>query len=282
MQTALLTGQTGFVGKNVRDMLAENFDLLAPGRSELDLRNAESVEQYFDSHHVDVVFHCANPNPVKNTLDSNEHFMEDCMRIFLNLYRCRHKYGKMIYLGSGAEYNKTMEIQNISEEDAFRSPPPDPYGLSKYAMNMMADQSDNVINLCLFACYGPWDHASKFITHCIRCCLRNEPITIRQDCRFDYIHVSDLGRMMVWLGQNEPKHHMYNVSGCQHVLLSEIAEEVRRQMGMEEPVRILNPGFNREYTANGARFWNESKMTPPVSLRDGIAQQIKWEREHLQ
>ena len=208
--------------------------------------------------------------------------MEDCMRIFLNLYRCRHKYGKMIYLGSGAEYNKTMEIQNISEEDAFRSPPPDPYGLSKYAMNMMADQSDNVINLCLFACYGPWDHASKFITHCIRCCLRNEPITIRQDCRFDYIHVSDLGRMMVWLGQNEPKHHMYNVSGCQHVLLSEIAEEVRRQMGMEEPVRILNPGFNREYTANGARFWNESKLTPPVSLRDGIAQQIKWEREHLQ
>lgn len=282
MKTALLTGKTGFVGKNVRELLEENFELLAPGRSELDLRNAESVEQYFDNHQVDVVFHCANPNPVKNTLDTNEHFMEDSVRIFLNLYRCRHKYGKMIYLGSGAEYNKTMEIQNISEEAAFRSPPKDPYGLAKYAMNMMAAQSDNVINLCLFACYGPWDHASKFITHCIRCCLRNEPITIRQDCRFDYIHVSDLGRMMVWLGNNEPKHHMYNVSGCQHVLLSEIAEEVRSQMSMEEPVRVLTPGLNREYTANGERFWKESKLTPPMSLRDGIAQQIKWESEHLQ
>lgn len=282
MKTALLTGQTGFVGKNVRDILNESFHLLAPGRSELDLRDAVSVENYFDTHQVDVVFHCANPNPVKNQLDTNEHFMEDCMRIFLNLYRCRHKYGKMIYLGSGAEYDKSMEVVNIREEDCFRSPPKDPYGLSKYAMNMMADQSDNVYNLCLFACFGPWDHASKFITHCIRCCLRGEEITIRQDCRFDYIHVYDLGKMMVWLGENQPKHHMYNVSGCQHMLLSEIAEEVRRQMGAPHPVRVLNPGLNREYTANGERFWKESGLGSPISMKDGIAMQIKWESEHAQ
>lgn len=282
MKTALLTGQTGFVGKNVRDILSESFHLLAPVRSELDLRDAASVENYFDTHQVDVVFHCANPNPVKNQLDTNEHFMEDCMRIFLNLYRCRHKYGKMIYLGSGAEYDKSMEVVNIREEDCFRSPPKDPYGLSKYAMNMMAEQSDNVYNLCLFACFGPWDHASKFITHCIRCCLRGEEITIRQDCRFDYIHVYDLGKMMVWLGENQPKHHMYNVSGCQHMLLSEIAEEVRKQMGVSLPVRVLNPGLNREYTANGERFWSESGLGSPISMEEGIAMQIKWESEHEQ
>lgn len=282
MKTALLTGKTGFVGRNVKDLLAENFDLLSPGRSELDLRDAQSVQSFFETHKVDVVFHCANPNPVKNTLDTNEHFMEDCMRIFLNLYRCRHLYGKMVYLGSGAEYDKSMEIANIREEVCFRSPPKDAYGLAKYAMNMMADRSDNVYNLCLFACFGPWDHASKFITHCIRCCLRDEPVTIRQDCRFDYIHVYDLGRMMVWLGNHDAKHHMYNVSGNEHVLLSEIAAEVCRQMGARHPVQVLNPGLNREYTADGSRFWEESGLPLPMCLKDGIAMQIKWESENVQ
>lgn len=282
MKTVLLTGKTGFVGRNVLPILQARFQVLAPGREELDLRSAESVEQYLRAHKVDVVYHCANPNPVKNELDTSEHFMEDCMRVFLNLYRCRHLYGKMVYLGSGAEYSKTMEISNVKEEDAFRAPPMDPYGLSKYAMNMMAAQSDNVYNLCLFACFGPWDHESKFITHCIRCCLRDEPITIRQDCRFDYIHVFDLGRMMVWMGEHEPKHHMYNVSGNQHVLLSDIAAEVCRQMGSKHPVQVLNPGLNREYTADGYRFWKESAMTPPMALSEGIAMQIKWEKEHME
>jgi len=280
MKTALLTGQSGFVGRNVKKLLSEHFHLLAPARDELDLRSETSVETYLKEHPVDVVFHCANPNPVKNTLDTQEHFMEDCMRIFLNLYRCRELYGKMIYLGSGAEYGKTREICAVKEEECFRCPPQDPYGLSKYAMNMMAAQSENVYNLCLFACYGAGDHESKFITHCIRCCMRGEPITIRQDCRFDYIHVSDVGRMMVWLGNNEPKHHMYNVSGCEYAYLSEIAQEVSRQMGSTTPVQILNPGYNREYTANGERFWTESGIARPMSLCEGISLQIKWEKEN--
>lgn len=281
MKTALLTGKTGFVGHNVLPILEQDFQVLSPRRSELDLRDIESVREYFRTHSVDVVFHCANPNPVKNSADSPERMTDDSLRLFLNLYACRDLYEKMIYLGSGAEYNKQLEICNIQEAECFRSPPPDSYGLAKYTMNLLASQSANIYNLCLFACYGPGDHASKFITHCIRRCLALQPITIRQDCRFDYIQVTDLGRMMVWMGQHEPQHHMYNVSGCQHVLLSEIAEEVRRQLDLDVPIQVLSEGLNREYTANGKRFWKESNIRPPMPLREGIALQIKWEKEHF-
>ena len=75
MKTVLLTGKTGFVGRNVLPILQQHFHVLAPDRSELDLRSAESVEAYLDSHKIDVVFHSANPNPVKNALDTSEHFM---------------------------------------------------------------------------------------------------------------------------------------------------------------------------------------------------------------
>lgn len=278
----LLTGRTGFVGKNTAPILEEQFEVLAPQRGELDLRDLRAVRSYFSGRGVDVVYHCANPNPVKNKLDADRDMLEDSLRMFLNLYACRDLYGKLIYLGSGAEYDKRMDISCVREEECFRSPPGDAYGLAKYTMNLLAGQSRNVYNLCLFACYGPWDHASKFITHCIRCQMRGEPVTIRQDCKFDYIHVSDLGRMMVWLGQNEARHQMYNVSGCEHALLSEIAEEVCRQMGAVRPVQILTPGRNREYTADGRRFWDESGLAPPMPLRDGIARQIIWEKEHAE
>lgn len=278
----LLTGRTGFIGKNIAPMLEEQFEVLAPQRGELNLLKPEGVRSYFIDHDVDVVYHCANPNPVKNELDAHKDMLENSLKMFLNLYDCRGLYGKMIYLGSGAEYDKSMDISCVREVDCFRSPPKDAYGLAKYIMNLLARQSENIYDLCLFACYGPWDHDSKFITHCIRCRMRGEPITIRQNCKFDYIHVSDLGRMMVWLGQNEAKHQMYNVSGCEHMLLTEIAEEVCRQMGTVHPVQILTPGLNREYTADGSRFWNESGLALPISLRDGIAQQIIWEKEHAE
>lgn len=283
MKNALLTGGTGFVGRNVLPILQEKFQVLAPSRSEIDWRNGEEVRAYLRRHPVDIVYHCANPNPVKNPAsDVKAGMVEDSLRIFLNLYHCQDIYGKMVYLGSGAEYNKKLEISNVREEESFRSIPQDAYGFAKYINCMLAERSDNIYNLCVFACYGPGDHESKFITHCIRCCLRGEAITIRQDCRFDYIHVSDLGRIMVWMGENQPQHHKYNVSGCQHVFLTEIAQEVNRQMGSVLPIRILGPGFNREYTADGSRFWAESGLRPPMALREGIELQIKWEKEHFQ
>ena len=279
MKTALLTGSTGFIGQNVLEILQSNYLVLTPKRAELDLRSTESVCKYFDTHKIDVVFHCANPNPVKNSADTSDHMLDDSLRIFLNLHMNQEKYEKMIYLGSGAEYNKQLEICNVCEDECFRSPPMDSYGLAKYTMNLLASQSKNIYNLCVFACYGPGDHASKFITHCIRCCLSGQPVTIRQDCKFDYIQVSDLGRMMSWMGLNPLKHHMYNASGCQHTLLSDIAKEVCRQLCVETPIQILATGLNHEYTANAERFWSESELPLPMSLQKGIELQIQWERE---
>lgn len=281
MKTVLLTGKSGFIGQNVCPVLKKRFNVLTPTRSELDLRDFESVTSFFRSHNIDIVYHCANPNYTRNSGDKAENMAVDSIRLFLNLYAFREKYDKMIYLGSGAEYNKALEISNAAEWECFRSPPDDDYGFAKYTINRIADKSENIYNLCVFGCYGAGDDETKFITHCIRCVLRNEPITIRQDCKFDYIHVSDLARIMAWAGESTPKHKMYNISGRNHAFLSEIADMVRSAMGSKLPIKILSSGLNREYTCNGERLWQESRLSPPMSLEDGIALQIKWEKEHF-
>ena len=82
---------------------------------------------------------------------------------------------------------------------------------------------------------------------------------------------------MAWFVDHEPEHKMYNITSGTRVRLSEIAAEVCRQMGNTQPVEILAPGMNREYTGDNSRFTRESGVVPSVSLEQGIAMQIECE-----
>jgi len=280
MKKVLFTGGTGFIGKNVLPVLNEKYTVYSPARSELPLVDAQAVYEYIQKGNFDVVVHSANPNPVKNTADDQSRIFEDSMKIFMNLYRVREYYGKMIYLGSGAEFDKRRDLSGVLETGIGDSIPADVYGFAKYIMNELARASSNVYNMRLFACYGPYDHESKFITHAIRCCIRGEDVTIRQNCYFDYLHVYDFGKILSWFIDNDPAYKDYNIcSGARYTLL-DIAQEVCAQMGNTRPVRILSEGFNKEYTASNKRLLDEIGSFGFISLEKGIEMQIKWEKEH--
>ncbi len=282
MKKILFTGGTGLVGRNVLPILRKDHEVAAPARQDLNLKDTKEVEDYIKEGKFDVIIHSANPNPVKNSrFDSESMMLEDSLRIFMNLYRNRKYCEKLLYLGSGAECDKTEEIRGISENLEDRAIPKDIYGFGKYIMNELALSSTNVYNLRLFACYGPFDHESKFITHCIRCCLRGEEITIRQNCMFDYIHVYDLAKVMLYAIENDLEEHVYNVGSGQRYSLFEIAEKVRAQMSCTKPIVILKDGWNKEYTPDVSRLEAEAGLTEQfLSLDDGIALQIMHERKY--
>ena len=148
----LVTGRTGFIGRNLLPFLSERHEVAAPTRQELDLKDAAAVADYISRGGFDVVFHGANPNPVKNAADDLDRMFEDSLQIFMNLYQARHACGKLLYLGSGAEYDKRFDLDRVQESDMGRHLPADAYGLSKFIMNEMATGTDNVYNLRLFAC----------------------------------------------------------------------------------------------------------------------------------
>lgn len=279
MKRVLLTGATGFIGRNIKPVLEKEYDVFAPTRSELDLRNAEEVLNYLKKGNFDAVIQSANPNPVKNmAADKQSDMFQDSMSIFMNFYRARSHCGKVLYLGSGAEFDKRRDIRLIKEEQFGESIPVDVYGFSKYIMNELAVKSDNVYNLRIFACYGPTDHESKFITHAINCCKQNEPVTIRQDCYFDYMHVSDLAKIICWFIDNKPMKNDYNISTGRRERLSDIAKIVCEKMGNTQPVRILAEGLNKEYTADNSRLLSEMGDFKFLSLDKGIDLQIESQK----
>lgn len=282
MKKILMTGGTGFVGQNVLSILQKQnaYLIYAPKREELNLKNEQTVVEYLTDNHFDVILHFANPTPGKNPLDSFDTLMEDGLRIFMNFYNHQDLYGKMIYTGSGAEYDKTKDMDLVTETECYRSVPGDAYGLSKMLMNQMAEKSDKVYNFRIFGCYGPNDHESKFITHCIRSVILDLPITIRKDCYFDYIHVYDFARFIMWGIENNMSYHSYNITSGTPILLSELAKKIILSMDSKLDIQLLSQERNRNYTANNSRILNESKLKLDYPIEKGILEQIKWEKEN--
>lgn len=279
MKRVLLTGGSGFIGRNIKHYLGLKCELFTPGRQELNLLDEKVVRDYLKKYQIDIVVHAANPNPVKNQLDKMENMFEDSIRVFMNLYQSQDCYERMYTLGSGAEYDKSQDIVFIKEEEEGRSIPKDSYGLAKYTVNKLIEQSEKQCNLRIFACYGPTDHESKFITHAIRCCMNNQDITIRQNCYFDYMQVSDLAKILEFFIYNVPIHHAYNIcTGTRHTL-EEIAQIVRKQMQTKNNIVLLNQAWNKEYTGNNKRLLNEIGGYQFMSLEEGIRIQIESERK---
>ncbi|MBQ9234751.1 MAG: NAD(P)-dependent oxidoreductase, partial [Lachnospiraceae bacterium] len=225
--------------------------------------------------------HSANPNPVKNHIcDKEETMFQESLRMFYNFYNNRRLYGKMIYFGSGAEYDKSADIIDATEDDINKRIPNDDYGLAKLYMNELARNSENVYNFRLFGCYGPYDYKTKFLTHVINCCLYKDEITINQDCLFDYIRVSDVAGILCYAIDNELKYKDYNICSGKKILLSEIAERIKKKMKDDIPVRIIKDGLNKEYTGNNSRITEETGYTF-MDIDTGIDLQIEHERSKI-
>lgn len=279
MMRVLLTGGTGFIGRNILPILRECAEVDAPHRDELNTASEESVRKYFASRTYDVVIHAANSNPFRNPgCDSRENMLDASLRGFMNLRNQSGRYGRMLYFGSGAEYDKRFDIVAVKEEQIGASIPVDVYGFAKYIMNELARGSDNIFNLRVFGCYGPTDSRTKFIRDAIDCCFENRAITIRQNCLFDYTYVDDIGRLVCRMMSMDLRYHDYNLCSGRRISLLEIAEIVNRQMRNDRKPEIASPGWNKEYTADNGRLLAELGNFEFTSIEEGITRQIAWQK----
>lgn len=284
MKRILLTGGAGFVGRNILSGLRKrpDYEVYAPTRYQLNTKNTLDVEQLLQSGKFDIVILADIPTPKHNSQQLEDDIYGSCMLSFMNFYRMRGLVEKIIYFGSGAEFDKRRDIRLVSEEMWEYCQPADPYGLAKRQMNKLARSSDNIYNLRLFGCYGPSDAKRKFIAHCIECCIQKVPITIRQDCVFDYLYVEDLIPIIFYILESSPCFHDYNTcSGFPQSLL-QIAEIVKRKMGRSDEILILSDEQGKEYTGSNSRLKREFPSHNFTSLENGIQLQINYELEHAE
>lgn len=270
----LLTGGGGFIGQNIFPILNKDHDVLAPSRNEFDVENQHNVDTYLADVQPDCLVHCAIADPSK-PVHAGKSVLQTMLLSFMNLLR--YPFKRIIYIGSGAEYDKSSDISYVREEDDGIRVPTDEYGLARYIMSRLTEKAAHIYNLRVFGCYGPHEPLRRFIHHAIDCCIKNEPISIRKDCRFSYVFVEDLGRIISQIStEKEPPSHIYNVTDGKVYPLSELARQVQNLMGKNGPITLLSPGWANEYTASNERFVTDFPDFVFTPISEGIAREISW------
>lgn len=280
MKKILITGSSGFIGKNLTTyMETVGYIVSAPNHEELDLMDGEKLGQYLKNKKFDVVIHAANTNMLYAT---EYEVLNTNLRMFYNLEKYQKEYGKLFYFGSGAEYDRRSMPSKVREDQFGMSIPSDSYGFTKYLMHKTALQGNNIYNLCIFGVYGKYEQwERRFISNNIVRCLKGLPMTLSKNAYFDYLYIDDLCRIVEWLIENKLESKCYNICTSQPVALLSLAHMINKVLGVKNEILIKEEGWQPEYSGNNERLISEMGSFEFASKEQTIKELWNYYAEHI-
>ncbi len=277
----LITGASGFIGRNIFEQLKDKYKIYAPLSSELNLLEDDKVLEYLKVNHFDLVIHAATWNATRNSKKDLGEVLNNNLRMFFNLARNGNFYGKMIHYGTGAEYGRGHWIAKMKEEYFDAYVPQDDYGFSKYIISKYAQRSRNIYNLRLFGVFGKYeDWEIRFISNACCKAVHGLPITIKQNLLFDYMHIDDLVKITEWFIRHSPGEKVFNVcTGKTHSLLT-LAKKILAVSGKTLDIRVSKKGLGKECSGDNSKLLKETGNYQFRDLNNSIKELYLWYLYH--
>ena len=267
----LITGTNGFIGRNLKEHFQDKHGLDCPKRADMDLLDPEAVYAYAEKGRFDVVIHCA-----VNILSA-----EQTLKMYYNLERCSGLFGRMLCVGSAAEYDMRHYVPRMAEGYFGRHIPTDIYGFSKYVIAKdIESRHRNIYNLRVFGIYGRYeDHKRRFISNNICRALCGMSLSINKNMYFDYLYVDDFARILELFLRKNAANKTYNICTGQQVDLLTLAEMIRTVHGQGTAVVVKEDGMKPEYSGDNGLFLREFggfDFTPPGKAIEAL---YRWYKD---
>ena len=168
--------------------------------------------------------------------------------------------------------------------------PSSPYAASKAAADLLVLAArhtygqDVVITRCSNN-YGPYQFPEKLIPLVLSNALEDRPLPVYGDGRQvrDWIHTDDHSRAVLAVLEGGRPGAVYNIGARSERQNIDVVREVLRQTSKPESlIRFVKdrPGHDRRYAMNPARIEEELGWRPQVSFEEGLADTIRWYRDH--
>lgn len=272
----LITGGSGFIGRNLARQYSPRFDVAAPSRIELDLLDPVAVREYLSRHRFDAVIHAATERSNRG-LAARQDLLDRNCRMFFNLSRNSHAFGRMLFLSSGAVYSREYWRPRMHEDYFEAHVPADDYGFSKYVCAKAIESMDGVYELRLFGVFGPHeDWRVRFISNACCRAVYGLPVVIRRNVRFDYLDVEDLGWILESFLAKRLEHRQYNICTGRSLELATLAHSVVRASRKDLPIVIKNQDRGNEYSGDPAWMLAEIPDFHFREMEDSIARLYRW------
>jgi UDP-glucose 4-epimerase len=273
----VITGGNGFIGRNLAEYLTnKGYYVKTLDINDIDLLDTKSVDDFFKENKFDALVHAAvigGNRKIQNSSDT----VKNNLMMFFNLEKNKDSYKRMIFFGSGAEFDKSSDIKDVKEEEFGKKIPIDEYGFFKYIITKYIEQSKDIINLRIFGVFGKYeDYETRLVSNIICRVIFNLPIEIKQNAVFDYISIEDLCKITEFFIINKPKEKCYNLGAEKHLDFLEIINIIKKVSKKDFNIIIKNSGMNKEYSGNNSRLLNELKGFKFIDMEGSISELYQW------
>ena len=240
MKIAIL-GSNGFIGSNISIYLRQYHNVVDINRDTLNLLNFSDVRSFLQNHKFDVIINAAaimtHPELLWDTRNN--------LTIFMNFFNNSTLFGKFINLGSGAEYDRSLDISSIKEFEVFNRFPVDSYGYGQNIKSRLCYEKDNFYGLKIFNCFGLGEPSTRIFN----LLLNDQKLEIFNDRYFDYFYIKDLFSVIDYCIYNVVREKDINCVYPKKYKISEVAMEFSVINNLNCDISIVSVSDNN-YTGN--------------------------------
>lgn len=249
----MITGAGGFIGKFLSNYLSRQYNVNAVTRQDLDLCNAAAVDEHFSNANYDVIIHCAVAG--RNDLDVvNDKIYVDNTTSWNNLIKHTSRFKKLINVASGAEFDLSTDINEVSEQEIWNRYPLQSYGQSKNHISRQATCIPNFYNLRLFGCFDTSESSARVLKRAHICLIENKPFFIDNDRNFDMVSAADFASVVSATVNNKITDNDLNIVYQQKYKLSEILKLFASLHGYDQALIVPRSSSPNNYTGNGVKL----------------------------
>jgi len=255
-----IAGHRGMVGGAITRYLTANgyTNLLLKRSSELDLRNQDAVNRFFEEEKPDYVFLAAAK--VGGIVANNTYraeFLYDNLMMESNIIQAAHVYetSKLMFLGSSCIYPK-LAPQPLREDYLLTGPlesTNEPYAIAKIAgiklCEAYRDQyGSNFISVMPTNLYGIGDNYHPQNSHVLPALLRRFHEAKEQDApivtiwgtgkpKREFLYADDLAEACVYLMENYDGKELVNVGTGEDLSIEELALLIKEVTGFAGEIK---------------------------------------------
>jgi GDP-L-fucose synthase len=299
----LLTGATGFVGKNIHKFLKNKYDVIGIG-SEWDLRHQINVAHALDLFNPDIVIHAAGSvGGIGANKDNPGKFLYDNLIMGTHMIQeaKSRNLSKFIMLGTVCSYPKFASVP-FKEEDLWLGYPEEtnaPYGIAKKTlMNLVETYKEqygfNGINLIPVNMYGPHDHFNLTTSHVIPALILKVKTAINNNhssvtvwgsgsASREFLYVEDLARAIELGIETDVGPSPINIGTGSEISIKDLVNLIADLMGYQGDIVYDNskPDGQPRRCLDTSKAKKLLGFEAKIGLVEGLKKTIKWYEESI-
>lgn len=259
---------------------------------QLDLTDAEGLQQLFATYRFDIVINLAAQAGVRYSIENPQTYINSNIVGFMNLLECCRKFttGHLLFASSSSVYGHSTEIP--FKTDQCTDYPVSLYAATKKANEILAYSYAHLYNipttgLRFFTVYGPWGRPDMAYYCFAKAIMEGLPIRVfnNGEMQRDFTYVEDVAKCIVKLLQHPPASDqtivpfkLYNIGNNNPEHLLELIATLERLLGKKATLQLepMQPGDVYTTYADVQELEEKINYKPETSLVAGLDRFVQW------